>query len=343
MRGQSNSLPRIGVDLMGSDTAPETLFQGVIDLFEELRDSAQITVYATQQLIDRFSPSFLTCIPVTEVIEMRDDPLTALRRKKKASLSLGMIHLQKRKIDAFISLGNTGALIGCAKMHLPKLGFIDRPALMTLLPTKHKAVAVLDVGANVHCKAEHLVQFASMGIAYQKCRGIAEPTVGLLNIGSEEKKGTSEHREAYQKLLGFNREYRAFVGNVEGKDVFSGAIDVLVTDGFTGNIFLKTGEGVARFILDLLEEKITGKESSELKAILFELRHRVEYAEYPGAILCGVDGIVVKCHGDSPPQALAQSIKAAIRLVKHRFLDNIKAQLSQEAHRFRLSSLFGRR
>ena len=183
-------------------------------------------------------------------------------------------------------------------------------------------MAVLDVGANVAIQTEHFMQFAQMGIAYQKSLGIIHPTVGLLNIGAEEKKGTPQLREAYQKLQELNHSSQIFLGNVEGKDVFQGKVDVLVTDGFTGNVFLKTAEGIGAFILDLLNDSAFG-----LGGLLSKLKQRLHWSEYPGAILCGVDGIVIKCHGDGSPKAVINSIKEAVRLVEQDFIDKIKGQL----------------
>jgi glycerol-3-phosphate acyltransferase PlsX len=164
-----------------------------------------------------------------------------------------------------------------------------------------------------------------MGIAYQKTRGIEQPTVGLLNIGSEKKKGTPELRKAYECL---QQHSPVFKGNVEGRDVFHGDIDVLVTDGFSGNIFLKTAEGLAEFILDDLQKAGAFEGSFELKKIISTLWRRLQYDEYPGAILCGVDGIVMKCHGRSSPSSLIHSIKGALRLHHHHFLEAIKQELS---------------
>jgi glycerol-3-phosphate acyltransferase PlsX len=236
--------------------------------------------------------------------------------------------LKSHKIDAFISAGNTGALMAGAKILLPMLEGIERPALLTLLPTKNKPVAVLDVGANVACKPHHLVQFAKMGLAYQKSRGIVCPTVGLLNIGSEKEKGTENVKEAYEALLELNGKETIFLGNIEGREVFEGKVDVLATDGFTGNIFLKTAEGIAAFILDRLNDAVLSSAAPELKVAVNHLEQLLHYAEYPGAILCGVDGIVVKCHGHSNEHAFINGIKGAIRLVEHKFLEKIKKQLS---------------
>jgi phosphate acyltransferase len=321
---------RLGIDIMGGETSPESLLQAISLLSQEL-PSVHFTIFGKSASLEKFSSPFIRLIPTREIIHMEDDPLLAVRRKKESSLCVGMRMLQKGELDAFISTGNTGALIASAKMYLRMLKSIDRPALLALLPTKKKPVAVLDVGANVTFKADHLVQFASMGIAYQRSRGIAHPTVGLLNIGSEKKKGTRELQEAYQKLQLLNRDSTIFIGNVEGGRVFSGEIDVLVSDGFTGNVFLKTAEGIATFILDHLEQTVEEGFSPKIKEILYEIRHRLHYAEHPGAILCGVEGIVIKCHGDSRAEALVQSIKATTRLVEHSFLEAIKSQLENSS------------
>jgi glycerol-3-phosphate acyltransferase PlsX len=313
---------------MGSDTPPEVLFQAVLQLSEEDVD-ADITVFATSEVLNELSWVDKQ-VAVKEFISMEDDPIFAVRRKKESSMAVGIRILQEKGIDAFVSAGNTGALLLTAKTTLSTLPGIDRPALLTLLPTKGKEIAVLDVGANLTLKSKHILQFAAMGIAYQKSRGVAHPTVGLLNVGTEAKKGTPQLREAYQKLESLNRDFPTFLGNIEGKDAFQGDIDVLVTDGFTGNVFLKTAEGIAAFILEDIEGTAKESCSMHLKGLLTQLRSRLHYAEYPGAILCGVDGIVVKCHGDSTPEALMSGVKGAIRLVQHDFLDKIKSQLNKD-------------
>lgn len=310
---------------MGSDTPPETLFQAILQLSHQ-NLPAEFVLFATQEVIGEISSSSKIVV-VKEVISMEDDPIQAMRRKKKSSLSVGMRLLKEKQIDAFVSAGNTGALLLAAKTILDTLPGIDRPALLTLLPTKGKEIAVLDVGANLTLKTRHILQFAAMGIAYQKSRGITRPTVGLLNVGTEAKKGTPQLREAYQKLQALNRDDVVFVGNVEGRHAFQGEFDVLVTDGFSGNVFLKTAEGIASFIFEELEQSSLDDGSPKLKDRLNKLRHRLHYAEYPGAILCGIDGIVVKCHGDATPVALMNGIKGALRLLEHSFLEKIKREL----------------
>jgi phosphate acyltransferase len=312
---------------MGSDTSPEILFDALPAIADNLPEKVSFTLFATKEILaDRPQHPLFTFIPVEEVVAMDEDPLTAIRKKKNSSISIAMKYLKEGKISALISGGNTGALIASAKLTLPMLPGIKRAALLALLPTERKPIAVLDVGANISFKTEHLIQFALMGIAYQKSRGIANPKVGLLNIGPEAIKGTPILREVYQKLIELNKEESIFLGNIEGKAVFRGDLDVLVTDGFTGNIFLKTAEGIAAFISKELEQIEEGGE--KLKEILTTLKRHLDYSEYPGAILCGVNGIVIKCHGDFSPQALNNSIRGTIRLLEHDFLEKIKIQLA---------------
>lgn len=319
----------MGVDLMGSDTPPEELAAALLELREK-KFSHEFLIFASPEVLRALEeelPSSFSCIACSESIEMGDDPLRAIRQKKEASLCKGIDYLAEKRIDAFVTAGNTGALLLAAKTKLPMISHIDRPALLTLLPSHKNEVAVLDVGANLTLKSHHILQFAAMGIAYQKSRGIEHPTVGLLNIGTEAIKGTPQIREAYAKLETLNRTRPIFLGNVEGKDVFQGNIDVIVTDGFTGNIFLKTAEGVASFILQELEERAF-ECSPSFRTEISSFKKQLYTTGHPGAILCGVDGIVVKCHGDTHPTHFIASIQAAARLVEHRFLEKITANLA---------------
>jgi len=337
MRGKSSSRKgiapcHIGIDLLGSDVPPSELLQAVLAFCKELDPSIHLTLFGTKTLFARMrSPTSNVFFHVVkEFITMDDSPLTAIRRKKESSLCIGIKLLKASHLQAFISAGNTGALMAYAKIELPSLPHVERPALLTLLPTRDKEVAVLDVGANTSYKAKHLVQFAVMGVAYQRSRGVKMPIVGLLNIGSEAKKGTPELQRVYNQLQSSSKKNSspyAFAGNIEGRDVFQGKIDVLVTDGFTGNVFLKTAEGIAAVILEELECSSIEECSPRTKGILAELRQRLHYAEYPGALLCGVEGIVIKCHGNSNPQSFLRSITTAARLVKHGFLDQVKKEL----------------
>ncbi len=339
MRGQSNiskgSAPcHIGVDLLGSDIPPSELLNAVLSFSKELQSSVHLTLLGSHSLFEKVqAPSSNVLFhAVTEMITMDEAPLTAIRRKRDSSLCTGIRLLKAGHIQAFISAGNTGALMACAKIELPELSRNLRPALMALIPTKQNEIAVLDVGANTSYKASHLIQFAAMGVAYQKSRGIKTPKVGLLNIGSEAKKGTPELQIAYDELLSQSQKKDSsftFSGNIEGRDVFHGEIDVLVTDGFTGNVFLKTAEGMAAVIMEELHKPFAEECPPNIKGTLAEMRHKLNYAEYPGAILCGIDGIVIKCHGNSSPQSLICSITTASRLIQHKFVDTVREELEK--------------
>lgn len=302
---------KIGVDLMGNENAPHDL----LDVLKGTSWPSNVDLFAigAPEFAKMALPFHYVAAP--EVIGMEEHPLFALRRKKNASIPIGMRLLKEKKLDAFVSAGNTGALVSSAKMILSTLPKILRPCLIALMPTKKNLVAVLDVGANVEAKAAHLIQFASIGAAFQKTRGIKHPTVGLLNIGSEPIKGTSELRIAYHELQKKSDSFR-FAGNIEGKTVFDGDVDVLVTDGFTGNVFLKTAEGIASLILDRI------KLSSEVKKF-----HSLHYAEYPGALLAGIRGIVIKCHGYSTPKGFMNAVIGAIQLAKEGFVQKLLNEL----------------
>lgn len=318
---------RVGVDVMGGDSPPEQLLQAAEHLARSHSPSVEIIAISTSPYA---SKTPLTFRSASSIIEMNESPLLAIRRKRDSSLCLGIKLLKDQEIDAFVSAGNTGALVSYAKMTLGMLPRLLRPALLALIPTRERPLAVLDVGASVENKATHLVQFALIGSAYQKAKGISHPSVGLLNIGREAIKGTSELRLAYAELERLSRlphPFFRFIGNIEGKAVFDGDIDVLITDGFTGNVFLKTAEGIASLILDRLHDHLPAPIFETMNNHLQDLQRHLHYAEYPGALLCGVRGIVIKCHGYSSPQAFASGIREAIRIASEGFLEILQHKL----------------
>jgi len=332
---------RIGIDLMGSDTAPQVLFGAVLKSRSDLDVSTTLVVFATSDVLTSLhsiptsQKSGIEFIVAEEAIFMQDDPLTAIRHKKRSSLVLGLKALKKNRVDAFVSAGNTGALVSCATLSIPKLPGIHRPALLATLPTRKDPMVVIDVGGNVSCRANHLVQFAHMGAAYQRCMlGTQSPRVGLLNIGVESKKGTAEVRQAYQLLQERSQEFESqsldlglhFLGNVEARDIFEGNVDVLVTNGFTGNVLLKSVEGVSSFIFDSLYAASKDVVSRQFENGLSDLQRYFNYAEYPGAIICGIDGIVIKCHGEASTKAFYNSIMGAYCLCNERLIARIKQQ-----------------
>lgn len=305
---------RIGIDLMGGDGSPHQLFQAVAHASTQLPESVQFSVIATAEVVADLaisSPnsSRISSLIAEDFISMEDSPLHSVRIKKRSSLILGIQALREGNLQALISLGNTGAIIASAMLYLPRLPGIEKLALLATLPTRTGAVAVLDVGGNVAVDATQLLQFAHMGAAYvQRIHKIAIPKVGLLNIGAESKKGTQEHQKAFQLLQQPQTQFQ-FLGNVEGRDVFHGVVDVLVTDGFTGNVFLKTSEGVSAFIFDCLRELPGSKSALSFLSTL-------DYEKYPGAVVCGVEPLLIKCHGNASPKTLLSSILGASKLLK---------------------------
>lgn len=327
----SRPLVSIGVDLMGSDRPPHVLFDAVLQAAKKLGSGLELLAFISPEAWELLSDKQKhfddpSCARIAfqfadEVIEMSDDPLSAIRHKKNSSLILGLRQLKKKTIDGFVSLGNTGALIAAATITLPLLPGIRRPALLATLPAKLGRVSILDVGGSLSSKSGYLTRFALMGTCFQKIHfGINDPLVGLLNVGAESKKGTEEHRLTYQTLQ--KDPSINFIGNLEGFEVFQGKAHVVVTDGFTGNVLLKSAEGIASYILDYLKETQTLEHVKQLEK-------RFSSDEHPGAILLGVEGVVVKCHGGSSPTALFNGIKAAYSYVQKELIEKLKADLTK--------------
>lgn len=316
----------IGIDLMGSDRSPLELFPAVLEASKALGPFYRLVVFLSKEAHSQISPFHSAHVHfhfVSEVIEMEDEPLVAIRKKKDSSIVVAIRQLKKKQIDAFVSLGNTGALIASATLILPLLPGIRRPALLAVLPAAMGKISVLDVGGSVSCKAPHLVRFALMGACFARVHfGIFEPNIGLLNVGAESKKGTTEHRRTYQILQEISKESSQlkFIGNVEGSTVFEGEAHVIVTDGFAGNVLLKTAEGIASYILQFL------KKTSEKKA-LDAFKSNFSGEGHPGAILLGVEGVVIKCHGDSSFLTLSSGIKAAASYIQKGLIQKLKGEL----------------
>lgn len=322
------SLASIGIDLMGGDQPPHLLFDAVIQAAIYLGPEYSLHAFLSQETADLLKDkeisnptwSKISLRIADEVIEMNDEPLSAIRHKKNSSIVLGLRQLKKNSLDAFVSLGNTGALIAGAALILPLLPGIKRPALLATLPAAIGRISILDVGGSVSYKAEHLTRFALMGACFERVHfGIDVPNVGLLNVGTESKKGTSEHRLAYQMLSELKDHKLNFIGNLEGFEIFQGKAHVVVTDGFTGNILLKSAEGIATYMIDFL------KKSKSEEAKTFEARFSSD--EHPGAVLLGVEGVVVKCHGASSATALFNGIKASAGYVQKSLIPSLKSEL----------------
>jgi len=300
---------------MGSDTYPHDLLKGVYQAMETLPEVIWV-LFASAAVLQGVQHSRLQCVLSDEIITPEEDPLNAVRRKKKSSLMVAIRALKRKKIGALVTAGSTGALVAASTLSLDRLPHVRRPALVASLPTEKKPVTLLDVGGNVSFKAPLLLQFAHMGAAYHRCMaGIENPRVGLLNIGIESKKGTQEIRAAYALL---QAECEGFVGNVEARDVFNGEVDVVVTDGFSGNVFVKAAEGAARFLLKQIQSAVSPEKMATL-------RKQFDYSEYPGAFVCGVDGVVIKCHGNATPTTFFLALQAAHHALQSDLIAKLKS------------------
>lgn len=324
---QKANKPNIGLDIMGCESSPDTLLTSLYALLQKNECPFTITVFCTEPLAAACKklprPIPVDFVTTSSSVEMNENPLKALRTKRDATMYVGLNAVREKQVDALITCGNTGALIAGSYRYLDPLQGIRRPALVALMPTKKTPVAVLDVGANVTCDSKMLYQFALMGRAFQMARGIDAPRIGILNIGEEESKGRPEFREVYS-LLEKSSSSLSFIGNIEGRCAFDGNVDVLITDGFTGNVFLKTAEGVSSFLVDQAEE-LTSDTS-----LLTQLKRISDYEEYPGALLSGVDGLVIKCHGASNGRAVANAIMGTHQLLAKNFITSVQKCLAIE-------------
>ncbi|MGG3738659.1 phosphate acyltransferase PlsX [Aeribacillus pallidus] len=323
---------RIAIDAMGGDHAPKEIVLGAMKALHTF-DDLSITLIGNEQQIKQFSQPHerLSIIHTDEVILGTDEPVRAVRRKKQSSMVLMAKEVAEGRADACVSAGNTGALMAAGLFVVGRIEGIERPALAPTLPTMDgRGVLMLDLGANVDAKPEHLVQYAIMGAVYtEKVRGIKRPRVGLLNIGTEEKKGNELVKQTYQLL---QQTELNFVGNVESRDLLNGVSDVVVTDGFTGNMVLKAIEGTALSVFSMLKETLTSSlknklAASVLKGDLVKLRDKMDYTEYGGAGLFGLKAPVVKAHGSSNANALFNAVRQAREMVKQNVSQTIMEEV----------------
>jgi len=327
---------RIAVDAMGGDHAPEAIVAGAVAAARELGADVVLVgpdARVRAELARHRSGPPLEVVDAPEVIEMHEAPAMALRRKRRSSIVVAVELVKSGRADAVVTAGHTGAAMGAALLGLGRIPGVDRPAIAAVLPTQaEKPAILLDVGANVDCKPHHLLQFALMGSAYaHRVLGTASPRVGLLSNGSEEGKG-SELTLAAAPLLrasGLN-----FVGNVEARDFFLGVADVVVCDGFVGNVTMKFGQGLALAIRNIVKEELRGIRGKLLRLYLaplvgsiLRLYRRIDYREYGGAPLLGIDGVVIVAHGSSNARALRNAVRVAAETVAHGFVDELRTRM----------------
>lgn len=323
----------IALDVMGGDYSPEETIKGAF-LFLEEKDS-YLTFLGERSIIDKVVEKYSFAKDKIKVIDCNAQisndalPLEALRGNKNSPIMVGMNLLKNKKADAFVSAGNSGAVMAAALLKLGCIPGISRPAIAVIIPTLNGNKIILDMGANVDCKPVNLLHFALMGAAYAKYElEITQPKVALLNIGEESTKGNKLTREAYGLLNG--RDDLNFTGNIEGRDIFLGAADVIVCDGFVGNIVLKTAEGLSNmfmtdFKLSILRNLPADTTTAMLKERFNDYAGRRNYKTYGGAPLLGVNGLCFICHGRSKAEAIKNALHSASKFVENKGLEHLKA------------------
>jgi glycerol-3-phosphate acyltransferase PlsX len=326
---------KIAIDAMGGDRGPAAVVEGTLAAARRYPEVHLVLVGREDQVVPYLSgaPANVSLVHAEEVISPEDEPVRAVRRKPRSSIVMAAQLVRDGECDAMLSAGNTGALMTAGLLIVGRMPGVLRPALAPVLPTLHgRGVLVLDVGANMDPEPAHLLQYAAMGSLYaEKVLGIARPRVGLLNVGTEEGKGNRLTKETYPLLAGSPLH---FVGNVEARDVFSEACDVVVCDGFVGNVLLKMLEGVGMGFFMQLKDLFTSSPTAKMSAWLIrkgltEFRRRMDYREYGGAPLLGLRGLLVKVHGSSNDRAFEVAIGQTRRFVAEKVTDLIQERLRE--------------
>lgn len=331
---------KIVIDAMGGDSAPRIVVEGVIKAARENSNGPELILVGDEQKIrDELKalavvmPKNISIVHASQTIEMDEVPVLAIRRKKDSSIMKAVSMVKEGKADAFVSAGNTGAIVASTKIKWRSLPGIERPAIAVVMPSPYGVFLLLDAGATPDCKPEHLLQFAFMGDAYAKyILGINNPKVGVLSFGTEEMKGTGLTKDAF-RLLQNVKDRINFIGNVEGSDLFTDKVDVIVCDGFMGNVILKVCESLAGALQYTVKEEVMKYFWAKVGALLMmntfkRVAKKVHYAEYGGAPLLGVNGICIKSHGKSSAKAIKNAISVAEYMVKQdinkHIIENIK-------------------
>ncbi len=329
----------IAVDAMGGDFGPSVVVHGALRALARLPENTRILLFGDHEVILEEMGKVaaeshrVEVIHATQSIDMHESPTAAVRKKRDSSIVRAAQALRLGQADAFVSAGSTGAVVAANLLYVGRLPGVSRPAIATYCPTRKGTTLFIDVGANSDCKPEHLVQFAAMGRIYaEKVLGRKGPRVGLLNIGEESSKGNELYQAAHHRLVELEPN---FIGNVESTAVFAGKADVVVTDGFVGNILLKSVEGFAGFLLATIRHEIQQSIRARLGGFMLKRRLRsifegFDYVQYGGAPLLGCKGISIICHGKSNEEAIANAVVLASRAVQENLGDLISAELERE-------------
>ena len=328
----------IYLDAMGGDNAPACTVGGALEALRG-NDALRITLAGTASQIEPLLKNAddvrdrLTVVDTPDIITNHDAPVMAVRQKKQSAVVQGMLAVREGSADAFVSAGSTGATLAGGMFRLGRISGIDRPALAPLLPNGKGFFCLIDCGANVDSLPEYLPQFGIMGDAYMRTvRGLTKPRVGLVNIGAEAEKGNALVKAAYPLM---EQAPFDFVGNIEGRDITADVADVVVTDGFYGNLILKFMEGVAGTLMGIIKGELLSDTRGKIGALIAKpafarVKKRMDYSEVGGAPLLGVQGVVVKAHGSSNAHAIACAIKQAVNMVDHHLVGEITSQLNQQ-------------
>lgn len=327
---------RIAIDAMGGDNAPGSAVEGAIQAVKEY--GVEVYLVGIEAEIHKFmteedkSNEKITIIEASEIIGSDDTPVTAIKQKKDSSMVVGLKQVKEGSCDAFLSAGSTGAFLAGSLLKVGRIKGIDRPALSPLIPTTKGLCMIIDAGANLDSKPKNLQQFAIMGSIYmEKVMGINNPRVGLLNVGTEEGKGNDLTKQSFELLRQLNVN---FIGNIEARDVAEGICDVCVCDGFAGNVLLKTTEGVAQVIFDMLKSILMKNAMTKIAALMLKeglrtFKKKFDYKEVGGAPFMGIDGIMIKAHGSSDARAIKNAVKQAKLLYDNKCLDIIRQEISK--------------
>lgn len=329
-----NKMVKIAVDMMGGDDAPQIVLEAVEKAVNDFED-LEILLFGDEAQYTLNHPR-ITFRPTTEMITMEDEPVRAIKRKKDSSMVRAAEAVKNGEAQGCVSAGNTGALMSAGLFVVGRLPGVARPALVATIPSvSGKGVVLLDLGANADAKAEHLYQNAVLGHVYaKKLRGIENPKVALLNIGTEDQKGNSLTKAAF-KLMKDTQQFN-FVGNIEAKSIMEDEADVIVTDGFTGNMILKNLEGVAKSFGKILKNDLLSSMKNKLAALIMKkdlkgIAKQLDYSEYGGSVLLGLDGVVVKAHGSSSAKAFYSAIRQAKTACETQIVENMREMVGEQS------------
>ena len=327
-------MPKIAIDVMGGDYAPDEIIKGCVRASKETKST--LVLVGKQSVIQEklkdytYDPNKIEIVNADDVITMEDSPVTAIRTKKNSSMVVGLKLVKDKAVDGLVSAGNSGALLAGGTLVVGRIKGVERPALAPLIPTKKGNTLLIDCGANMDAKPAYLDQFARMGTVYmEECMGVKKPKVGLINIGAEEEKGNALTKEAF-KLLKEDEKIN-FIGNIEAREIPSGEADILVCDAFVGNVVLKFMEGFGMWVFSMVKAEFMKNLKTKIAALLMKkgvrsIKEKFDYASKGGAPLLGVDGLVMKTHGNSKEQQIYCTIMQTEQFIENKLIEKLASK-----------------